>query len=117
MCKRSGGTNRVCFDCKIKYPGLLSFTELENNTQACGECGGKLTEIPDSIRVPRKIKKKAWAKLQADFNAGQLIKHYPPKYLARMDFFEQDKAQRRVDNKFSWRYVREKNRGFGLTVV
>lgn len=66
MSRSSGGTNRVCFSCRLKYPGFVAYSEHENQTLSCSECGGILTEIPDSIRVPRRSDIKGWKSLQKD---------------------------------------------------
>lgn len=72
MSKRSGGKNRVCLPCRIKYPGQFTHDPTSANvTQVCSECAADLTLIPDSIRVPKKSDVKAWNALSNDAAAGE----------------------------------------------
>lgn len=71
MSKRSGGKNRVCLPCRIKYPGQFTHDPTSANmTQVCSECAAELTLIPDSIRVPKKTNVKAWNALSNEAAAG-----------------------------------------------
>lgn len=73
MSKRSGGRNRVCFPCRLKYPGkFTSDAKNTNITDVCSECSGELTLIHDSVRVPKRHQVKLWKKLQKEFEAGTL---------------------------------------------
>jgi hypothetical protein len=64
MSRSSGGRNRVCFPCRIKYAGLISLNKLDNQTTVCSECANELTLIPDYIETPKKQNIKAWKTLQ-----------------------------------------------------
>jgi hypothetical protein len=73
MSKRSGGRNRVCFPCRIKYPGKFTNDAKNYNvTNVCSECAGSLVEIHDSIRVPKRHQAKLWRKLQSELESGTL---------------------------------------------
>jgi hypothetical protein len=67
MSRSSGGSNRVCFPCRIKYAGLISLKKLDNQTTVCSECANDLTLIPDYIETPKKQNLKAWKILQEKF--------------------------------------------------
>lgn len=111
MSKRSGGKNRVCFPCRLKYPGkFTSDAKNTNITDVCSECSGHLTSIPDSIRVPKRHQVKLWKKLQADIEDGtvetpagsynQLRRHYS-------QYPEHEVIDRKLRNRANRREKRE----------
>lgn len=64
MTKKAGGKNRVCLPCHKKYPSKFTNDPKSFNvTSVCSDCGGDLTEITDSIPVPKKKDAKGWREL------------------------------------------------------
>jgi hypothetical protein len=67
MSRSSGGKNRVCFPCRIKYAGLIDLDKLVNQTTVCSECSSELTLIPDYVEIPKKQNVKGWKLLHTKF--------------------------------------------------
>lgn len=73
MSRSSHGTNRVCFDCQIKYPGLMSSGNTEvNATSVCSECNQELSIISDHVQVPKKNNNKAWKTLKQQHEQNKI---------------------------------------------
>jgi hypothetical protein len=73
MSKRGNRQNRVCFDCRIKYPDSgFSTPDKFNMTSVCSECKGELCNIHDSVHIPAKSKIKLWKKLKDDYDNGTI---------------------------------------------
>lgn len=111
MSKRSGGKNRVCLACQIKYPGQFTTDPTKANvTQVCSECAGPLTLIPDSVRVPKKTDRKGWAKLTAEVAAGNISRPLHP-YREKRRFYaehpEHEKLDRKLEDKARRTELRE----------
>lgn len=75
MSKSSGGKNRVCLDCRIKFPGAFTNDPVAFNiTSFCPECGKEPACIPDSIRVPKRNQIKQWNNLAKQVFSGIFLR-------------------------------------------
>ncbi|PSV00426.1 hypothetical protein [Photobacterium kishitanii] len=69
--KKGGGTNRVCFKCRLKFPSKFTDDSKNTNiTNLCCNCGNELSLIPDSYIVPKKTQFKEWLELEANYHSG-----------------------------------------------
>lgn len=108
MSKKSGCKNRVCLKCRIKYPGAFTNDSKHFNiTSVCSECGGELTDIPDSVRVPRKHQVRLWRKLEQQVKDGE-IERPLSEHSITMKLWDSDKRHMILDGQIRGRaYQRE----------
>jgi hypothetical protein len=101
MTKRAGGVNRICIPCKKKYPSKFTNDPTSFNvTSVCSDCGGELTNIPDSVAAPKKKDNKGWKELAKAVESNDFS-----------SFYNRAKSQRGDDDvKLSIRNNREKAR-------
>lgn len=98
MSRSSGGKNRVCFPCRIKYAGLIDLDKLVNQTTVCSECSNELTLIPDYVEIPKKLNIKGWNSLHKKLLSKESL-HPESKHTdSSMLHYKISKSKERYDN-------------------
>jgi hypothetical protein len=121
MSKRGNRQNRVCFNCRIKYPDSgFSTPDKFNMTSVCSECGGELCNIHDSVHIPAKSKIKLWKKLKEDYD-NDTIETPTSKYGIERRFLDANPDQAlvydRLERPIRNRRLRESRESYVVPVI
>ncbi len=110
MSKRSGGTNRICLHCRLKYPGKFTNNAKDFNiTSVCSVCTRPLTLIHDSVRIPKRKQVKLWEKLAKDIANGTVETPVCKVWRARQ-LYKEHPEHEAIDDRIRARELRQKRR-------